>query len=488
MLIGLVQGESEVKKQGICAAVIAALLLPILAGCGKQEMPVLSAYDRQKNRMVVLTGERAKIRNFHEAEFVVLGGGLGGIAAALAICTSGRSVYLIEETNSIAGCYSEPGVRAFAEYALAERTGNSKLYREFRKGLRTWYEKSGKTPPDAPPEVQTLTVNMGLESFCFGTEAATAVIDDMLAKNIENGQITILKRCKVAKVTKYNDRVASVQVIDLDAQAVDQVVGWGFIDATEHGDLFPLAGIGYVAGSESAAETGEPHAAPQADSLSVMRRYACADSGFAGDVGSECFVLGVRENASASEPGVHVFPVMEETRRIIPLTRIAEQDISAESQPGPRARFFPDAVGVGYAPIQLEGPDGALITVETRPFQIPLGALMPANCSNVLAGNANLGATRVAAGAFRNPETRWAVGEAAGYAAAFYAGYKAPLHELLKTPEHLKMFQSILVKQFGVPIYWYDDVPPGDPAFAEAQLKPFEDPSYHESATTLHWK
>lgn len=476
------------RSRFITAVIVAALTVSIAPGCGKKETTMLSAYDRQNKTMVVLTGEKTKIRNFYEAEFVVLGGGLGGIAAALAICSSGRSAYLIEETGSIAGCFSEPGVQAYPDNQLVDRAGTSKLYREFREGLRAWYEKSGQAQPDAPDDVRTVFANLGMENFCFSSEAALTVIDDLLKKNIENGRITVLKRCKVAKVTKYNDRVASILIIDLDGHAVDQVVGWGFIDATEHGDLFPLAGIRYVAGAEGKAETDEPHASAQTDSLSGVRMCACADSGFAGEKGSDCYVLPVRENAESSEPGVHVFPVMEESRRIVPLARITEQDISAESQTGPRARFFPDAVGVGYAPILLEAPDGSFTAVQTRPFQIPLGALMPENCTNVLAGNANLGATRVAAGAFRNPETRWAVGEAAGYALAFYAGYKAPLHELRTTPEHLKMLQDVLVKQFGVPIYWYDDVVPGDPAFVEAQLKPFTDPSYHEKAKTLHWK
>ena len=112
---------------------------------------------------------------------------------------------------------------------------------------------------------------------------------------------------------------------------------------------------------------------------------------------------------------------------------------------------------------------------------------MPKGCSNTLAGNANIGATRVAAGALRSPEIQWAVGEAAGFALAFYAGYKAPMQDLLNTPEHLKAFQSILVKQHGVPIYWYNDIAPGDSGFAEAQLEPFENPAYHENAKTLNW-
>ncbi|MHB9027239.1 MAG: FAD-dependent oxidoreductase [Candidatus Latescibacterota bacterium] len=461
--------------------------LPVFSGCGKRGDSVMRAYDGQKGRMVVLTGERAKIRNFYETDFVVLGGGLGGIAAALAICSTGRSVYLIEETDRIAGCFSGDGTYAFAENKLVESAGSSKKYRAFRQKLQEWYSKHAQLPPEVPVDVRTLADNLGFNSFCFGDDAALEAVGEMLKENIDSGQLTVLKRHKTARVTKFKERIASLRVIDLDERAVDQVVGFGYVDATVHGDLFPLAGIGYIAGSESRADTGEAHAAEQADSLSAMRIAACADSGLGDKGAGHCYVLEAREGGTPDAPGTVTFPVMQESRRIRALSRLTEQDISAETQKGPRARFFKDSVGIGYAPILLESPDGEMTAIGTRPFQIPLGALMPADCPNLLAGNANIGATRVAAGALRTPEVQWAIGEAAGYALSFYAGYKAPLHDLLNNPEHLKMFQDILVKQYGVPIYWYDDIAPGDPKFAEAQLKPFEDPSYHESANTLHW-
>lgn len=451
------------------------LVLVMLSACNGNDETVMRAYDAQNNRMIVLTGDKTKITNFYDTDFVVIGGGIGGIAAALAICESGRSVYLIEESDRIAGCFSGSGVYASPADALVEKAGMSRNYRAFRAGIQAWYGKNGKTPPS----------NTG--GFCFGGDAALAVIGDMLKEKVASGQLTVLKRHKVAKVTRYERRIASLQTIDLDNQCVDQVVGYGYIDATEHGDLFPLAGIPYVAGSEGAADTGEPHAAANADSLAAMRMCCCADSGMAGEKGTgHRYVLTVREDAAV--PGFCAFPVMRESRRIRALDRITEQDIAAGSQPGPRARFRPDAVGVGYSPIVIETPDGKMVTLETRPFQIPLGALIPEDCDNLLAGNANLGATRIAAGAFRAPEIEWAVGEAAGYAIAFYAGYKAPLPDLLKTPEHLATFQHLLAGQYDVPIYWYDDIAPGDADFAGAQLAPFANPSVAETAKTLHRK
>ena len=42
------------------------------------------------------------------------------------------------------------------------------------------------------------------------------------------------------------------------------------LDATEMGDLLPLAKFPYVAGSEAKADTGEPHAAEQTNPACVQ--------------------------------------------------------------------------------------------------------------------------------------------------------------------------------------------------------------------------
>src|SRR5690606_32758342 len=58
------------------------------------------------------------------------------------------------------------------------------------------------------------------------------------------------------------DTVASVTGRDL-ARGKERVLhGRYFLDATETGEVLPLAGVEYVTGAESQKETGEPHALP----------------------------------------------------------------------------------------------------------------------------------------------------------------------------------------------------------------------------------
>jgi hypothetical protein len=178
---------------------------------------------------------------------------------------------------------------------------------------------------------------------------------------------------------------------------------------------------------------------------------------------------------------------MKEPRRIKPVTLITELDISTEFQKGPRARFYEDAVAIGFNPIVVRGPGGAETVVETKPFQIPLGAIITPYFDNLLAGGRNIGATRVASGALRSPQVEWAIGEAAGLAASFCGGAKISVHALRDNPRHLRQLHHIMVRALSIPIYWYDDVKPDDPDFAEAQIEPFRKPEVYKEAKNLHY-
>ena len=402
------------------------LMMALATGCGKRETVVYRAFDRQNMKMIVLSGEQAKTRNFYEPEFVILGGGLGGIAAALAICYTGRSATIIEEADRITGCFPGTGPFAFSENPLFETTGSSKMYRDFRKRIQDWYAGHAQTPPP-PPSGFSPVSGLGFNSFCFGTEAAQAVIDDMLKQKIESGSLTIVTRQKVVGFKDFNGKVTSLQTVDLDKKIVNQFTGFMFIDATEHGDLFPLLGIPFVCGRESKADTGEPHAAERADSLIAFDIAACADSVKLTRAGA-CLELAVQTGVQPGAAGKYTFPIMKEPRRILGLERVTEQDIAAASNSGPRAKLRKDSVGIGFAPIELEAPDGKTTVVETKPFQIPLGALLPRNFINVIIAGHGLGATYVTASVFTSPEVEWTLGEGGGFRGFIQCGPTASRH------------------------------------------------------------
>ncbi len=69
---------------------------------------------------------------------LVVGGGLGGVAAALAAASAGRSVVLTEETDWIGGQLTAQGVPP-DEHPWIESFGATASYRRLRRGIRDYY-------------------------------------------------------------------------------------------------------------------------------------------------------------------------------------------------------------------------------------------------------------------------------------------------------------------------------------------------------------
>ena len=463
----------------------------VAGGCSKKEVRVLRAFDAKNKKLIVISGRNAVTKNFYEkADFVVLGGRLGGIAAALALCSTGREVILVEESDKITGCFAGDDTLSFAEGELIEKTGSSRSYKTFRSKINEWYKNKSLIPPSIAPEFSPALGNFRFRNFCFETEAAIDVINEMLEKNEKNGKLTILYRHKIAEVKTIKNRVASIFTIDLDNKVVDMVSGWFFIDASEQGDLLTMTGIETVSGMESKSETHEPHAPDKADSLSFQEFFICPDYEVDGKkkIVDQTAVFDVEKIAAPQKTDRYQFTVMKEPRRIVPVTRISEEDFSAENQKGPRAKFFNDSIGIGYTYLKVRMTDGQEAFIETKPFQIPFGALIPVKAENVLVANGNIGATYIAASALKTPEIEWAVGEAAGVAGTICGGEKISSQVLRSNPEKMHFLQHYLITKFGAPVFWYDDIGPDDPDFTKAQSKPFQDPAYYKAAENLHYR
>ncbi len=102
---------------------------------------------------------------------------------------------------------------------------------------------------------------MGSVSFlCHEPRVSLAVIESMLQPYRPDRQLTVLLRHRAVSAETDHDRVSSVTLEDLDSGEQVGVEAGFILDATELGDLLPLAGVEHVCGAESQAQTGEPHA------------------------------------------------------------------------------------------------------------------------------------------------------------------------------------------------------------------------------------
>ncbi len=193
-----------------------------------------------------------------------------------------------------------------------------------------------------------------------------------------------------------------------------------------------------------------------------------------------------RPDVMGSADGLSQVPYVREGRRLKARALIREQDISAAGQSGARAEPFGDTVGIGFYPIDLHGCGAHTVSIPTRPFQIPLGALIPERMENLLPAAKNIGTTHITNGAYRLHPVEWAVGEAAAALAVFCLRTGLTPQQVHARPDLVRGFQLLLLDE-GIPLYWYDDVPLGHPAFGATQLLALEG-AWEGEAETLHFR
>ncbi|WP_335979472.1 FAD-dependent oxidoreductase [Streptomyces sp. CA2R106] len=191
-------------------------------------------------------------------DVLVVGSGLGGVAAALAAARHGRTVVLTEATDWIGGQLTTQGVPP-DEHPWIEEFGCTRGYRTLRDKVRAYYRRNYPLTAAARAD-ERLNPGAGRVSrLCHEPRVAVAVLEEMLAPYRAAGRIRLLTRHEPVAVGHDGDRISSVTLRDAAGQEVEIAAPYT-IDATELGDLLELGKVEHVTGAESAAETGEPHA------------------------------------------------------------------------------------------------------------------------------------------------------------------------------------------------------------------------------------
>lgn len=207
------------------------------------------------------------------ADVVVVGGGLGGCAAALAALRSGRTVILTEHTDWIGGQLTQQAVPP-DEHAWIESTGCTQSYRKFRNMVRDYYRRNYPLT-DAARSNPTLNPGNGSVSrLCHEPRVALAVFDEMFAAALSTGRLSILLNAQPVEATTDRDRIEAIRVRSPNAGDVWLKASL-FIDATEQGDLLPLTKTEYVIGAESRQQTGERHAPEVANPANIQSFAWC---------------------------------------------------------------------------------------------------------------------------------------------------------------------------------------------------------------------
>lgn len=547
-----------------------------------------------------------------DCDILIAGGGLGGIAAAMKIWNLSQSstfgppsrlkIVITEETDWLGGQVTSQGNSALDDNSLVETSGASERYQTFRNVIRSYYQNNYKLSAEAASErhfnpgscwVGSLSFEpkAPLSPFAFVSQFHGPVPKDLDHLAVKEFPLEILKRHKIFKVIHTGEQshthghlVKEVYTANLDTGETVRLKPKICLDATDLGDILPLAGLPYSCGAESRSQTGEPHAPPIANPDNVQdftypfvleltesqdhkikmpphyiefksegkfsfhgykmfesvpydtgnstrlrlpfweyRRIIDArqfnDPAYPHDLAlvnwasndlrgkniidvppsvqaerlalAKSLSLGflywlqneaprdeggfgypellLRKDVLGTVDGLSKHPYIRESRRALTYHTIVEQDIVAAWNPGPRAKISQDSIGIGRYPVDIHGhQDVPGVWQPTRPFQIPLGALIPSVATNVLPACKNIGTTHITNGAYRLHPIEFAIGEAQGALALLALKRKIQPIEIVTDLTKLRLLQRTLVES-GVPIYWYDDVATDHPQFKAIQ-------------------
>lgn len=211
------------------------------------------------------------------ADVAVIGGGTGGCAAALAALRNGLRVVMTEETDWVGGQLTAQAVPP-DEHPWIEHFGGTELYRTYRRRVREYYAQHYPLTAEARRRTYLNPGDGTVSRLTHEPRVSVAVLEQMLAPYLTGGQLTLLLEHRVTRADVTGDRVRAVAVrgpageVTIDAPY--------FIDATEQGDLLPLARVEFVTGFESRRDTGELHAPAEAQPANQQAFTICFAVGY----------------------------------------------------------------------------------------------------------------------------------------------------------------------------------------------------------------
>lgn len=202
-------------------------------------------------------------------QVLVVGGGTGGVAAALAAASRGCNVILTEATEWIGGQLTSQMVPP-DENPWIESTGCTASYRKFRDGVRAYYKANYPLIEAAMNDPLLNPGGGGVSKVCCEPRVALAVLEQMLAAYRMLLRLEVLNHHVPVSADVDGDRVKSVTLRNIRTDAEVTITADYFLDATELGDLLQLTKCEYVTGAESQKQTGEPHAPAEANPENVQ--------------------------------------------------------------------------------------------------------------------------------------------------------------------------------------------------------------------------
>lgn len=203
-------------------------------------------------------------------DIVIAGGGMGGIAAAIQASHMDMNVLVIESTGMLGGQAVASGVSTMDDLSR-QRSG---LYREFMNRIEEYYSERGKS-------IQTCYWNTGnsLEA-AFEPFIGHKILSDMARGEdapdiLYHSDIIHVGSEKVIASDEngVSDNLRINSVIIQTPEGKLNIACKILIDATEYGDILPLAGADYRAGNSITPNINKDTMIQDITWTAIMRKY-----------------------------------------------------------------------------------------------------------------------------------------------------------------------------------------------------------------------
>ncbi|MCS7190243.1 MAG: FAD-dependent oxidoreductase, partial [Fimbriimonadales bacterium] len=207
----------------------------------------------------------------NKVDVLIVGGSLGGCAAAMAAAALGVNTVLVADPGVWLGGQLTAQAVPPDEHRWIEQQGCTRRYRQFREAVRDFYRRYYPLTDAARTEPYLNPGGGWVSPLCHEPRVALQVLQSMLAYPQMRGTLRVARMRPIA-VDTDGDCVRGVLFTAPDSAAPVFIEADYILDATETGELLPLAKVEYVTGAESQQETGEPHAkpAPQPDNMQAF--------------------------------------------------------------------------------------------------------------------------------------------------------------------------------------------------------------------------
>lgn len=197
------------------------------------------------------------------AELLILGGGLGGVAAALAASRHGCRTILAARDRWLGGQLTAQGTPP-DEHPWIEMFGATESYRALRRAVRQYYRRHYPLTSRAKADSYLNPGNAWVSRLAHEPYVAARVIDALADPYEQSGELALLREHQLVGLDVDGDTVRGATLRDPHGRLTTVSASY-VLDATELGDALALGGIEHVTGAEARAQTGEAHAAEHAD-------------------------------------------------------------------------------------------------------------------------------------------------------------------------------------------------------------------------------